>query len=169
MGVREAIDRHKGWAVGIAAVGVLTVAVFAWRQVGSSSGVGAVESAQAFYSTDDGATYFSAPADLIPPFDHEGKTACRAAVFTCDGGKTKFVGYLEKYPAAAKARLDAARDAGKRGDRSAAPAATAAGDIEIKKPGAAATWVNRRSREAAQVLNVTCPHGTSGQPVLVTP
>ena len=41
----------------------------------------------AFYTTDDGATLFTDGADRLPPFDHDGKAAVMAAVFSCDNGK----------------------------------------------------------------------------------
>jgi hypothetical protein len=168
-GVREALDKHKTAAVASAVVALLAMAVFAWRSTSLPAGAAAAEAAQSFYSTDDGATFFPAAADLIPPVQVNGKTACRAIVFTCDGGKTKFVGYLERYSPAAKAQLEAARDAMKRGDKNAAPAGPAAGDVEVKKPGGGNRWVSRRGPAAADDLKVTPPPGSSGgAPEMVT-
>jgi hypothetical protein len=59
----------------------------------------------AFYSDDDGASYFEDSNQLVPPFDHGGKLAYRAHVFTYDGGKTKWVGYLEGYTSEARPRI----------------------------------------------------------------
>jgi len=145
--------------------------VLAWRSTVAPNATQAAATVQAFYSVDDGNSFFAAPADLVPPFQWEGKTACRAAVFTCDGGKTTFVGYLERYPAGAKKQLDAAQQALKAGGKGAGPAPMAASSVEVKKPGASNKWVARHSREAAAVLNVTPPPGTpaGGTPQLVTP
>jgi hypothetical protein len=144
---------------------VLVVVFSAWRGSSVPAGASGAAAAQAFYSSDDGATFFAAPADLIPPVESKGKTAVRAAVFSSDGGKTKFVGYLERYSPAAKAQLEKSRDALKRGDKNAGPAGPAAGDVEIKKPGAASQWISRRGPAAADVLNVKGPAGGTPEPV----
>ena len=46
---------------------------------------------------DDG-SWFADKAERVPPFDHHGQPAVRLHLFSCDGGKTTFVGYLEKLP-----------------------------------------------------------------------
>ncbi|HYO09653.1 MAG TPA: hypothetical protein VER17_11835 [Tepidisphaeraceae bacterium] len=168
MGVRETIEQHKAWAAGIAVVVVIAAAALAWRASNSSAGgERAVAAQQAFYSVDDGANFFTAAADQIPPFDYNGKPAVRAIVFACDG--KNFVGYLEQYGPAARAALQAVRDAAQRGDKQVAPAGPVAGDVEIKKPGASGKWVSRRSPGAAEILNVTCPGGGGGTPTPVAP
>ena len=58
-------------------------------------------------TVDDGATYFPDDANKIPPFTKDGKEAVRARVFSCDGGKTKYVAYLERITPKAKAAIDA--------------------------------------------------------------
>jgi hypothetical protein len=171
MGVREALNKHKGFAVAAAAVVVVAVGALAWRSTAVPNVTEAAAAVQAFYSADDGNSFFAAPADLIPPFEWEGKTACRAVVFTCDGGKTKFVGYLERYPLAAKKQLEAARQALKGGAKGAGPSPMAASSVEVKKPGASNKWVSRSSRESGAVLKVTSPRGTPAgvAPQMLTP
>src|SRR6187549_127395 len=102
MGLRESMNNHKRATAGVIAVIVLlAVAGLAWQLTASSSGASGM-AGQLYYTTDDGATTFTAPANLTPPFDHDGKQAVRAIMFSSDGGKTRFVGYLERYSAAAK-------------------------------------------------------------------
>jgi hypothetical protein len=170
-GLRESLNKHKGVAVATAVVVVVAAGLLAWRSTTVPEAAGSAAAVQAFYSADDGNSFFAAPADLIPPFEWEGKTACRAAVFTCDGGKTKFVGYLERYPPGAKKQLDAAQQALKAGAKGAGPSPMAASSVEVKKPGAPNKWVPRHSREAAGVLNVTPPAGApaASTPQMVTP
>jgi hypothetical protein len=118
---------------------------------------------KAFYTTDEGQTVFVADMSAVPPFEHDGKLAYRVWMYSCDGGKTKFPGYLERYTPEAKKRIEAAR-AGGGGAASPAP-----GDVELKKPGAGNPWVSRaNSSEAAAVTNVTSPSG-SGEPDVVMP
>src|SRR5688500_4271377 len=107
MGLRESMNKHKGATAGvIAAVVVGVIALAAWQVRGTSSSGASGAAGQLYYTTDDGATTFTAPANLIPPFDHQGKPAVRAVMFSSDGGKTKFVGYLERYSAAAKREME---------------------------------------------------------------
>ena len=51
----------------------------------------------ACYSDDDGATWFVDSAYKVTPFDHEGKQAVRALVFTYAGGSKHFVVCLMRY------------------------------------------------------------------------
>jgi hypothetical protein len=60
---------------------------------------------KAFFSDDDGKTWFVDSMYNIPPFtDQNGKTAYGAGVFKYDKGE--YVGYLERYTPKAKKRLD---------------------------------------------------------------
>ncbi len=52
----------------------------------------------AWYSDDDGKTWFDDDAERIPPFDHHGRPAVRLHLFRCDSGGSPFVGYLQKLP-----------------------------------------------------------------------
>jgi hypothetical protein len=61
---------------------------------------------KAFFTTDDGKSFFVDRFDRVPPFRKDGKTAVRAQVFSCDDGRTKFVGYLEMYAPLDKAALE---------------------------------------------------------------
>ncbi len=65
---------------------------------------------QAYYSVDDGQTFFADDINLVPPFEKDGKMAVRAHVFTCDGGKTPFVAYLERYTPEAKGKIEAMKE-----------------------------------------------------------
>jgi hypothetical protein len=60
----------------------------------------------AWFTTDDGKTWFADDAQKIPPFEKDGKEAVRVFVFTCDDGKTHWAGYLQKYSPEAKRVLE---------------------------------------------------------------
>jgi hypothetical protein len=49
----------------------------------------------AFYTTDDGRTFFSDVSDKPTPFDHDGRQAVKAYIYTTDG-RTRWVQCLEK-------------------------------------------------------------------------
>ena len=77
-------------AVGLIVIGLaFIISQLLQRQSG-------VRRMQAFYSTDDGATIFADDAKM-PPFDRGGAQAVQAFVFSCDGGKHRWVQYLMKF------------------------------------------------------------------------
>src|SRR6267154_2521014 len=65
----------------------------------------ATASGKAFFSVDDGKTWFPDDAKNIPPFDKDGKQAVRAFVYRCADGTT-FVNYLQRYKPEAKHVLE---------------------------------------------------------------
>jgi len=161
--------KHKSMVGAGAAAVVVLVGLIAWRASATPSAPAAAAEAQDFYSVDDGATYFTAPVDLVPPFDWKGKQAVRAAVFTCDGGATRFVGYLERYTPAAKKQVETARQRLKAGAKDSGPPTMALGGVEVRKPGKEGAWTSRMTPAAGQILQVKCPGGRSGTPEPVTP
>ena len=60
----------------------------------------------AFFSDDDGKTWFIDDASKVPPFEHRGGAACRAEVYRYGNGK-KFVAYLEKFSDQQKPEIEA--------------------------------------------------------------
>jgi hypothetical protein len=62
-----------------------------------------IDPTSAYYSDDDGQSYFKDSAYKFPPFDHDGKTAVQAMVFLDHG--SKIVGYLIRYTPEAHKKL----------------------------------------------------------------
>jgi len=160
MDVRTLFTEHRR-SVAIAAGTLLLIsAAFAGLQLhgmgNSSSGGG-----QAFYSIDDGKTWFADDASRVPPFEKDGKQAVRAYVYrTADG--TKFVNHLERFRPEAKKALEAAAksDVGRTGpiDQSGVQSAYIGGR-EVKRPGDA-KWVNAADfREAQKITSIKPPGG----------
>jgi hypothetical protein len=114
---------------------------------------------EAFYTTDDGKTLFADDAAKVAPFDHDGRQAVRAYVFTCDGGTTGFVQYLEKYSDEVKRQLEP--QSGRPGWRPPTSMAL------VKRPGPG-QWVPGMSQEASRLTLPSCPGG-KGPPRQVTP
>jgi len=164
LGIREAIKRHSTVTIAVVVVIVLGALALAF----SNNPLGPqTSSTKAYFTSDDGQSIFVADMSQMPPFEHKGKTAYRVWMFTCDGGKTKFPGYLERLTPAAKQRVEAALAANKKG--AAGAPSLAPGDVEVKKPGADNPWVScSNAAQAAKVKNVTCPGG-SGDPDIVMP
>lgn len=160
MGLSEKFE-SASMASKVAVLGGLFVlaAAILWWEVGSTDAASNISSgpALAYYTVDDGVTWFKDKADLVPPFNSKGKTASQVVLFTAEGGKTQFAGYLQRFDAATKKRLDAG----------AKMPRTISG-VEVKKPGAGGTWTARNSKAGMDIVNVKSPTG-SGEPEMVTP
>ena len=104
MGIRETLNRNPGISAG-AVGGVIVLAliyiVYNWYTSGIASSLPSAPT-KAWYTVDDGKSYFADSAERVPPYEYQGKTAVLCHVFTCDKGKTPFVGYLQRYTARAK-------------------------------------------------------------------
>src|SRR4051812_15627729 len=94
-GLREKINSNPLLMLGALVVVILgagLVLYFSMRSPAVKAGGN-----QAYFSDDDGKTYFADAASRIPPAERGGKEVVRAHVFSCDGGKTLFVGYLHRF------------------------------------------------------------------------
>jgi hypothetical protein len=153
LGVRDWINKNPAVVSIAAGAGILSIVVYAvWS---FRSGAGGPPLPQfpdkAFFSADDGATYFTDRDVNVPPFDYKSKQAVRAYVYTCDGGH-KWVRYLEKYtPAAREAQLTV------QSGKSLPPNAPGPmSGVLVKKPGAG-DWVPNSSPDAQAIIDAKCP------------
>ena len=173
MSIRESIQQSPRITAAAAVLVIIGTAV--WIYSSSSSDLTQrLLTTRAFYTVDEGKTWFLDDAEKIPPFQHEGRTAYRVQVYSSSGGKNQFAGYLMRYTTDAAKRLEAA----KRGDAAAAriqpgrPMLSLVDELaisgtEIKKPGAGNAWVRRSDIQAAQpILDVRGPDGQPADPVL---
>lgn len=143
-------------------VGVLVALIAAWIALGRSNIDPLTGSASAFYTIDDGKSFFKADATNIPPFDHQGSQAVQAMVYTSDGGKTQFVGYLMRFKPPAIERIKKMRADAKSGKR-AVPGIDPVlqENSEVKKPGQR-DWVKLSNvAAAAEVMKVRSPSDSS--------
>src|SRR5438045_2449836 len=110
MSIREKMNKHPMASTVITIVGLaagLYLVIWAQRFFGPPS----IAVTKAYYTTDEGKTYFADDLDKIYPFDHGGKQAYRAVVFRCnhdekpfvvaimrinDAGRSKFAEYYSK-------------------------------------------------------------------------
>lgn len=158
MGIREKLSQSKVLGIG-AAVLMVGVAVY----IGYSNTKDMRPPGPAlWYSVDDGKTWFADTAARVPPFKTaEGKEAVRAHVFTCGGGKTTFVGYLERMNPASRAEIEKYRAAGAMPDTPTAQRLFEGG-AEVKLPGEAA-W-RKRADFPPEGPAVKCPDGSAERP-----
>jgi hypothetical protein len=167
--IREYVNEHPSLAVvSVLAAPVLILCIFWHGAAARHSAARAL--VQGWYTDDDGKSWYADDKWLIPPFDHNGKTAVRAYVFSYKdaGGEHEFVGYMERYAPLAKQALEQAREelkTTKEPPQAGLYERVSATGIELKKPGASA-WINVRDPHAAAVRALNCPPGSTVQQVL---
>lgn len=169
MDIRSTI-REKPILVGTVAVAacVFGFAFLGWQVFGSRSNPQLTYAGKAFFSDDDGKTWFIDDESKLPPFDHNGRQAYRAVLYRCATGKP-FVAYLERYSSSDLAKLAEMRKAALARDPNS-PTPTlppGASHFEVKKPGEA-KWVavtaGDTGLDAADYQRVThpvCPDGSA--------
>ena len=111
---------------------------------------------QAFYSDDDGKTWFLDDAVKISPFDHGGRQACRAVIFRCADGNL-FVGYLARYSDAQRTQI---RNQLSKDPSSVSFLLASMAMSEMKKPGEA-KWGTGASGAISGAPAVACPQDSS--------
>ena len=158
MSVRELIRRRQTLAGVLAIVMIVGAGVAIFVQA-RDSGAG---SGKAFFSNDDGKTFFVDRNTRLAPFDKDGRPAYRAHVFEC-GGK-RVVGFLSCYtPAALKAleEAKASRGTGRPPPNAAALATVGTYGLLVKRPGDPA-WVSQAdSLRATAVRLFRCRDGST--------
>lgn len=101
MGIRETINRRPSVVAGIV-TGVIICAGVAMFL--STRGPAATPPSKAAYTSDGGKTWLADVDDRVIPYEANGQTFVGAVLFSGDGGKTKFVGYLSRYAAVIDAK-----------------------------------------------------------------
>ena len=164
MGVRSILNDKP--ILAIAACGLM-ITVAAGSIVRYMRNAGTKEVIQAFYTTDDGKTWFADGIDKVPPFEHDGQTAVKAHLFQNDQG-SPFVAYLERYTDDGKkkaeklwadARVKATDNGGKVTVDPMILQGLMISSTEVKKPGTP-QWY-KTAKAPASVLKIQCPDGKS--------
>ena len=163
MGIRQTVNENPGISTGISiAVIVVILGVILWEAFASPHSPSG-RRRQAFYSDDDGKTWFADRANKLTPFtDSNGKQAVYAYVYKCGAGGKPFVAYLLR---ATEQERQAAQKSGQSVD-----------DVplnlmysEVKKPGAK-EWVRLDQRNPHPFMAITLPTcPDSSRPVAVLP
>ena len=83
-----------------------------------------------------------------------------APIFSCDGGKTKFVGWLEQYSPEAKALLESAERDSKGNLKDPTVVNSLGWDSSpmVKRPGDP-RWFKRHEKEYDEITSPKCPEG----------
>ena len=162
--IRDTLNKNKRLGVGIGAgVLVLAVVLIAYQLRGSgSSGLSAIDNA--YYTDDNGKTFFKADAYQVSPFDRDGKQAYRAEVFKCADGK-EFVGLVYRHNATGKKAMEEHLAKGKDDEMGTFLSGLERMGTDVKPPAAPdSAWVPNLDPDAAR-RSVPCPGG--GGPAMV--
>ncbi len=156
MGFREQIGKSPVITGGFGVLVLIGALAAIWMQTRGPSMAGMA----AYFTEDDGVTFFADETRPLVPFQREGKTVVQACVFQCPGQKP-YVGYMLRFPADQKVILEKVRN---RKPTDAPPSPQELGTMmmppEIKYPGKAG-WNRENSTGATMnVLAKKCPDGT---------
>jgi hypothetical protein len=169
MGVRESMSKRPTTAAAIAVVLVLAAIAFAFFRifdVGEAPG-GTSDSERAFFTVDDGKTWFIDDASQLAPFQHDGKDAVRAYVVECNS--KRYVNHLERYTPEGKQAMLRLREAVKTGPPPGSLVAAAQQrGREVKRPGDA-TWTIINTPAGDAIVTLKAPPGASGEPTVIFP
>jgi hypothetical protein len=102
------------------------------------------------------------------PLPEGRKTAYLACVFTCDGGKTTWVGYLERYTPEKLHQIQNSTSASDQAQSMANMQSSMQG-IQIKRPGDL-NWTDCGDiGRSIRITDVRCPDGSHNNLTMVTP
>jgi hypothetical protein len=155
MSVFERIEKPRVVVGAICALVLAIAAILFVRKTGESPEQSGIAGNRAWFSVDDGKTWFADDVSKVPPFVKDGKQAVRAYVYRSRDGK-EFVSHLERYSTEGKRAVEA-----RAADNSLyEPARLSDTAIEIKKPGQG-NWISNKDPRAAEIRRVLAPDRTT--------
>jgi hypothetical protein len=163
MALREWINKNRQWSTaGALMVAVLGIGFTIYQLLPEP------EETKAWYTTDDGQTWFADSNRLVPPFDRDGKEAVLAKVYECDG--QPFVAYMLKYTPQGKEIYEKFRAAEAAQDPNFDESMLMAlrGHARYKRPGEKEWTPESDNRKVTEMLFPKCPNGTE-DPLIVYP
>lgn len=133
MSVREVLNRNPAIVTAATLLVIFTAVGFIIHS--QWPGAAGRPPTKAFYTIDDGKTWFPDDVKKLPPFEKEGKAAVRVHIFKCPG-EQPFVAYLDRYTPEAKKQMEAFASKGTTGPSDLAQLQLLSRTgIEYKKPG----------------------------------
>lgn len=170
MEVRRAIQGKPIIGVSIGVVCILVAGLLLAKQFWP---VKKANLLQAYYTDDGGQTWFKDSVYQVPPFEHNGKEAVIAEVYSYDDGSKEFCAYIAKYTPSAKAKLQQALDDAQKAGQPPGSVALYRdpqfmGDATlVKKPGSGGEWIPMSDVRSIDVRSVHAPDGTAVDQVFV--
>jgi len=152
MGIREKLNEKQHLTITAASlITVLAVAFIIYSSFGGNEEPPVILD-KAWFSADDGATWFVDDASKSPPFKtSDGKIAVRAFVYKCKDGKP-FIAYLMKYLSVGEQKSEGEDGLGY------GNALTELSGVRVKKPGQR-EWTSTQHPASAAIRTPVCPDG----------
>jgi hypothetical protein len=165
MGLREALNENPRIAITSVAgtvvlAGVLALA-FRW---GDAAPETTLLGGQAFFSADEGKTWFTDDIRKVPPFIKDGKENLRVYVFSCPERKS-FVSYLVRFTPRVKQQIEAMYALPTEQQNSLMIGETSKEGLEIKAPGQT-VWLKPSDPRGGDLTMPKCANGEYAEPVL---
>jgi hypothetical protein len=153
VGIRETLNKNPAVASGVV-IGliVLVLTLIIWWSSSGGPTTADAEDQKAFFTNDDGKTWFTDSAAKIPPFQKDGKDAVLAHVYSCDG--KPFVAFMRRFTPDAKKKLEAANSNKSKPQMAVADVVQFNG-IEVKAPGGK-EWYKQSDERAVKVMQPQC-------------
>ncbi len=158
MSVREKLNDKVGVGVGIALIAVAAI-VFGYYYFSTARHLPNVT--RAFFSDDDGQSYYKDSIYNFPPFDHDGKTAMMAVLGVTNGHR--YVAYLMRYNPATRQKLQQKYDDAIKNNLPVQETVLGfmhtseiANNLEVKLPGSGHSWL---PRSQLATLDIKGPNG----------
>jgi len=156
VGIREKLNENPAITTSVTVlIIVIAVGYIIYQQI--PSGVPKAPT-QAYFSIDDGKTWFADDINKVAPFEKDGKQAVRVHVFRCGRGEP-FVAFMERLLPDAKKQVDALMAQGSQDPETGYKIAMIKeSGSEYKRPGDA-RWIRMSENPQAfgEIMNVTCP------------
>ena len=172
MGIRESLNQNPAITTGVTAgIIVLALVFIIWQAFGGRSHLRNMGPGKAFFSDDDGKSWFVDDATKIPPIDHDGKKAYRVQVFKCGDSGSPFVSHLETYSDDIKAKMEAAMKGDPNRPEAPMEYMNYENSMKVKRPGDA-KWVEMNQKtmnEYSKIMTPVCPDGSSNNLVPLNP
>ena len=160
MGIRQAINENPVLTSAITG-GIIAIALGFIIYQGCND-PGRTNANRAFYSADDGQTWFEDDGKLVPPIMKNGKPAFRATVVKCGDGDP-FVSSLERYTPEVKAKMEQMIAANKGERPTTIEFINLEMQNEVRKP-ATQTWFARHRNPIGYMKAASlplCPDGSA--------
>jgi hypothetical protein len=162
--IREFMNKNPMIAtVGAGVVVLVGIVAIVMQMIPRGAPTGAAPTG-AYYTDDDGKTFFTDDASNIPPYDHGGKQAVSAFVFKDVNGGDPFVLYMMEYSPNLKAKLESLMSSGGQSAVNDYFENNNPAGVWVKKPGDE-KWLTNGSKAGLDAVKP--PKGSDGKPMQV--
>jgi hypothetical protein len=159
MGIRETLNRKRHLAIVVVLV-LLIVVTIGWMFWQSADLGNRLSTPKAFYTVDDGATWFKDDGDKIPPYDYKGKQAVSCFVYKCGDKGEPWVSHLMRYTAEGKRQREA-QIKNKGGINVIGSDSLLRPQLEVKEAKSGDQgWIHVSDPRAAAIQKLQCPDGS---------